>query len=102
MKFNIDIKELYQEFKNKYEVLYNENGGVPTLSEAIKIPKLSEAIKAFDNFLNDEENNDFINKFVNYIGDPILSYLEGVAIMFALEELVDDFNLYEYIDKKPR
>lgn len=89
MKFKIDIKELYQEFKKEYNLIYNSDG---------YIPRYSDAVKAFDNFL-EEDSDDIVCNFVGYRCDYISSDIEAAAFMFALETLADNFDLDKYIDK---
>ena len=92
MKFNIDIKELYQEFKKEYNLIYNSDG---------YIPRYSDAVKAFDNFLEDEDSDDIVCDFVSYHWYPIFSDDEAAAFMFAMETLADNFDLDKYLDKNP-
>lgn len=89
MKFNIDIKELYQEFKKEYNLI-NAFG---------YIPRYSDAVKAFDNFV-EEDSDDIVCDFVSYCHD-ISNDFEAAAFMFAMENLADNFDLDKYLDKNP-
>lgn len=91
MKFNIDIKELYQEFKKEYNLIYNSDG---------YIPKYSDAVKAYDNFAEEEESIDIICDFISFC-HSIDNDFEAAAFMFAMENLADNFDLDKYLDKNP-
>lgn len=94
MKFNVDIKELYQEFKKEYNLIYNSDG---------YIPRYSDAVKAFDNFVEEEDSIDIVCDFITYC-HPIDNDFEAAAFMFAMENLADNFDTFDlnkYLDKNP-
>lgn len=91
MKFNVDIKELYQEFKEEYNLIYNSDG---------YIPRYSDAVKAFDNFVEEEDSIDIVCDFIAYC-HPIDNDFEAAAFMFAMEYTAYNFDLDKYLDKNP-
>lgn len=91
MKININIEQFTEEFRKQYSFLYNSDGYVPGYDEAVE---------AFDSFI--EKHADFVGEFVNYRHDFISSDREAAAFMFALDLLIDDFDLDKYLDENPQ
>lgn len=92
MKFNIDIKELYKEFKKEYNLIYNSDG---------YIPRYSDAVKAYDNFVEEEEDSiDIVCDFIAFC-HPIDNDFEAAAFMFAMENTVYNFDLDKYLNENP-
>lgn len=91
MKININIEQFTEEFRKQYRFLYDSDGYVPGYDKAVE---------GFDSFI--EKHADFVGEFVNYRHDFILSDREAAAFMFALDLLIDDFDLDKYLDENPQ
>lgn len=73
---SINIDEFTKQFNKEYNFLYDNNDCVAGYNEAVK---------AFDSFINNDNNANFVSEFARYCGDFISSDREAAAFMFALE-----------------
>ena len=72
-----EIMALRKAVSKKYSELYEKNN---------EVPGYREAVYAFDEFLKDPNNKDFIGDYVNHTHDLIASDREAAAFMMVLAE----------------
>ena len=74
----INIHDFKRQFSEEYAFLYDHYD---------QVAGYQEAVAAFDEFCRSESNLRFLEEFVLYRGDLVVSDREAAAFMFALEAL---------------
>lgn len=75
----INIDNFLKLFRTNYTFLYEHKNAVAGYREAVE---------AFDEFVKEEKNKQFVCDFVTYRGDFISSDREAAAFMFTLCDLM--------------
>ena len=75
---NVSIEKFAEQFKKEYEFLYDNYD---------RVAGYTEAVDAFDVFIQDEQRAAFVGEFAKYRQDMITSDREAAAFMFALDAM---------------
>lgn len=74
----INIHKFLEKFNEEYSFLYENHD---------RVAGYEEAVKAFDEFVQSEDNAKFVGEFAEFRGDFIVSDRECASFMFALESM---------------